>query len=727
MTPTAPTVTAPTLTAQDLEPFVAARSVALVGASEDLTKVGGRVLHFLMRYEYAGQLHLVNAKRASLHSLPTLPTIEALPDGVELAILAVPAAAVPGALADCGRRGIGSVIVCASGYAEVGPEGAARQDELVQIAAEHGVRMLGPNCLGTIGVSDALMATSMTGLDQDRFVPRDDGLGFVSQSGAVGAFLFNLAQGQGLGIGTFISTGNEADLTLGSVTSALVQRDGTRGILGYIEGVRDPEAFRSALAAAQEQGIPMAFLKVGTSDQGAQAAQSHTGSLAGEDAVYDGLFAQYGVARAHSFQDLLDLGRIMPLPRARGHRVAIVTISGGAGIVAVDAAATNGLDVPHWDQEWQDRMAAHLPSFATTTNPIDTTGAGILDGGLMRGVLDLCDEHPETDVTVLILGNMERYEDQVTAMLADIHREHTTPLVVVWVGGSGRPATLLAPHGIPTYSDPVAAMRALGFWAHFGARQRERAELSGHPTDNGARPTAALAITNQARSAGRRALDELEAKLLLAAAGLPVVPERAADTPQQALTAAHEFGLGQGEAVVVKLLSDQVAHKTEIGGVALGLTTPEAVTQATERILTIAQEHSLEGAGVTVQPQLRSETELILGMKHDPVLGPVVLLGFGGVLAEVLQDVQIRLAPVTVREAGAMIQGLRHVELLRGFRGRPPVDEATLAHVVADFSRLGVALADDVESMEINPMMVMSAGDVMAADALVLLRPTQGS
>lgn len=700
----------------DLTPFFDAESVAVIGASDDPDKVGGRVLHYLLRYQYAGRIFPINPRRTEVMGVPAVASLEETPECPELAIVAVPVAAVSDAIEACGRRGVKAAIVLASGYAEIGGDGVRLQQELARTAAANGVRVLGPNCVGAVGARRGLTASMMTGLDQDRFTLRDDGISFVSQSGAIGAFIFNMAQSHGIGLGRFLSTGNEVDISTGRAVEALAADPTTSAVLGYVEGVRDPEQFRSALATAQERGVPLCFMKVGRSERGASAAASHTGSLAGEDAVYDGLFAQYGVARANDIEALLDFGRMTATTPPRGRGATILTLSGGAGILMVDEAEQCGVELPRWSGEWADRMAALLPAFASTANPIDTTGVIATRPEMLRDMFVLCDEHPDTDVTVLLLGNMDRVEEDVCARLVEYTKDLDTPLVVVWVGGSGRPLSLLARAGIPAYSEPVRAVRAISQWMDFAEHQR---------TFRAGTTQAAPAIPAEARervaaalAAGRTALDEEEGKALMALAGVPVVRELVADGPDDAWRNAEELGLP----VVVKLLADSVAHKSELGGVRVGLGSEREVREAAGEILAAAAEHGVPGARLTVQPQVLGDTELILGMRHDDVFGPVIALGIGGVLTEVLKDVQVRLGPLSRADVHDMIDRLRYRELLEGVRGRAVADRERLVDTVVAFATLADDLGEFVHSMEINPLIVDRDGGLVAVDALVELK-----
>jgi acetate---CoA ligase (ADP-forming) len=692
-----------------------ARSVAVVGASDDGTKASGRTLRYLLRYGYGGAIYPVNPRRERVQGVRAYASLADLPEVPELAVVVLPASAVPDVLRQCGEIGIGVAIVFASGFAETGPAGARAQEELVAVAHEAGVRVLGPNCVGAVGASAALTAAFMTGLDQDRFELKDDGVAFVTQSGAMGAFVLNMAQSTGLGLGRFFSTGNEADISLPEVIEGLVEDKSTRVILGYVEGIREASSFRAALEHARDRRVPVCLMKVGRSARGATAAQSHTGALAGQDAVYDGLFEQYGVFRATDVDHLLDLGRVFASgKRPAGPRVSIVTLSGGAGVLMTDAADDVGLEVLRWNDEWAGRMAAVLPDFASVRNPIDTTGVIASDQQVLRDAVDVCLQHPDTDVVMVLLGNMEREENTLCGMLAEAAATSAKPIIVVWVGGSGRPIELLAAHGIPAFPEPVRAVRAVAALVRWSTRSGGGAPLVRGLDET--RQTSANRGADADGASALRILDEVAAKKLLHDHGIPTVPEQEAWDPAGAVDAAERIGYP----VVVKLLSEEVLHKSDHGLVKVGLPDQESVRLAAEQMLGIAETMGVADRRLVVQALVSSSTELILGMRRDPVFGPVVALGIGGVLTELASDVQVRVPPLTAADVESMVDGLRYRAVLEGARGRTPVDRKALVGIVLRFASLVTEGGADLDSLEINPLLVASDGLPVAVDALAV-------
>lgn len=691
-----------------------ATSVALIGASDDGTKASGRTLRYLRKYGFAGEVYPVNPRRDIVQGEATYARVADIPVVADLAVIVLPQGLVENAIEECGRSGIRFAVVFASGYGETGPAGAVLEASLTSVAARFGVRILGPNSVGAVSAPNAMTAAFMTGLDQERFELRDDGIAFVSQSGAMGGFILNMAQTDGVGVGRFFSTGNEADLSLGELIEGLVEEGSTRAVLAYVEGIKEGAVFERALERARARRVPVCVMKVGRSQRGAAAAASHTGALAGSDEVFDGVLARYGMPRAGDVEQLLDLGRLFLTDKlAVGRKVSIVTLSGGAGVLMSDYAEDLGLDVFEWTSDQQAKMSAILPSFASVSNPIDTTGAIASNQGMLTDALRVCVENPQTDIAIILLGNLEKEERQICERIIEVAAATSKPVLVAWVGGSGNPRRILTDAGVPTFSEPVRAMRAAAALATWSSGLAATDRVRSFGTAAGGSTLLEVEAAN-----GRSMLDEVESKQLLKAAGVPVTRELAADSAAEAVTAANSLGYP----VVVKLLSAEVEHKSDVGGVKLGLSSDEDVRSATEAILAVATTLGLEERRVVVQESVRGGAELIMGARNDPSFGPVVMIGAGGVFTEILADVQVRPAPIDVDEAGDMIDALAAVKLLRGVRGMPVADERMLAQVISNFSVMIAEAGDLLESVDVNPLIVRQSGDVVALDAVVRLR-----
>lgn len=700
-----------------VEALHGASSIAIIGASNVGTKASGRTQRYLRRYGFTGRIYPINPNSETVQGEPAYASLSALPEVPDIAVIVLPAAAIEKTVRECGAAGVALAIVFASGFAEVDAEGAEAQARVLEAARDTGIRVLGPNSVGAVSFGNSVITTFMTGVDQDRFEPEDHQIAFVSQSGAMGGFILSLAQTQRIGVGTFVSTGNEADLALPEVMQQLVDEGETKVLLAYVEGIRDGAAFQGALASALEAGIPVGLLKVGRSERGAHAAASHTGALAGADVVFDGLFREHGAQRAESVEELLDMARVFSGPkRPAGDRVSIVTLSGGAGVLMTDIAEDLGLSIFPWDEPWQDRLRAVLPKFAATGNPIDVTGAMAADLKILDDSVRIAMDNPSTDQVIVLLGNLEPEEDEICALLLERAAASDKPLLVTWVGGSGRPQEILSAGGVPTFTDPARAMRAAAASARW-AMTRARLVTTRESAVRAEALETARELVQHAASQPSRTLNEMLSKQIVAAVGISVVQEAQAFSVADAVESSEAMGYP----VVVKLLSDEVQHKSELGAVRIGLGDRVAVADAAAAILDIAVSHGVTDRRLVIQQQLDNDLEIIVGTSNDPTFGPVVLVGIGGVAAEVLPDVQVRLAPVSVDEARRMIEQLRGVALLRGVRGRRGVDEDTLATTVAQLSELAAELRDFISSIDLNPLLVLSDGRPVAVDALVVL------
>jgi acetate---CoA ligase (ADP-forming) len=696
-----------------LAPLVAPRSVAILGASDDPARIGGRPLSYLRAAGFAGPIYPVNPKRATVQGLQAYASVADLPAAPDAAIVALPAALVEEAVTALAERGARACVIFSSGFSETGDE--ALQDRIAATARAAGMRLLGPNCLGLFDVASRFYASFTTTLD--RGLPAEGSLSIVSQSGAFGSHLYYLARQRGLGMRSWITTGNEADVTVAECLEHFAHDPGTRVIMAYAEGFRDGDRLVAALEAARRAGKPVVFMKVGRSEIGAEAASSHTAALAGADAVCDAVLRQYGAHRARTTQELIDIAYAASsgaLPR--GPRLGIVTISGGVGVLMTDEASDRGLEVPPMPAAAQAALKKRLP-YAGVRNPIDITAQAFNDPLLLRDNLDF----------VLAEGGY----DAVAAFLTTVpgSAANAAPirdaLQAVRTAHPGFPLVLsmLVPEdvrreyeamGYAVFEDPSAAVAAIAGMVHLRDAFARPAQSVGSPGPAGALPNGPL--------------DEHVAKQLLAAAGLPVPIERLAATPEAAVEAWREAG----RPVALKLVSPDILHKTEAGGVLLGLDDADAIREGHRTILARAREHDPEArlSGVLVSPMESGagSVETIIGVQRDPVFGPVVVLGMGGVLVEVMGDVTFRRAPIDPPEAMRMIGELRGAAIFDGVRGRPPADTAALADALAALSRFAAAHAGEVESIDVNPFLVRPrAQGAVALDALIVRRETGGT
>lgn len=690
-----------------VERLFGARHLAVVGASADPDKIGGRPLRYLDRAGFDGVVHPVNPRYDEVMGRPCAPSVAAIDGEVDLAIVAVPARAVEAAIDDCAAAGVPYAIVFSSGFAEVGAEGRARQDALVERARAGGVRLLGPNSLGIASSPNGLMASFATLFDRHETL-LEGRVGFLSQSGALGVFIYALAQDQGLGFSRFVSIGNEADLDVADFLAFLANDPATSAIGGYLEGIDDGGRFLAAAERARAAGKPMSFLKVGRSDAGRRAAESHTGSLAGSDEVYDAALRQAGIVRASDPQGLIDFLDVHGRARRRPLRpgVAVLTISGGAGVWCADRLADHGLDLADLAPDTLATLTELLPAFATPQNPVDATGQIINDPLLFAGCIDALLEDPGVSTLVVVLGLQERGGDRFAQQIVDAHDRHAgTAIVVTWLAGPSSAMELLRRASVPAFGDLARAVEVVAGGV----------AASGH-LDRSA-PAAPATAAHRVVDLDGRALDtEHDAKALLAEAGIVVPAGTLCATVAEVIEAAARIG----GAVALKGQVAGLAHKTEHRLVHLGLRGASEVRAAASELegALAAAAPASRRQGILVEPMAPDGVDLIVGCIDDTVFGPTLMVGAGGVLVEVVRDTAFRVAPVDVAAALEMLGETRAGPLLDGARGGPPLDRRAVAEVVARLSALVVGSGGRIREVEINPLRAHVDGAV-ALDALV--------
>lgn len=697
--------------------------VALLGVSDHSDRLAGRVQHFLDRWGFGGRVYPVDARRPTVQGRATVGSLAEIPEPIDVAFVMLAAADVPAAVRDCVAHGIRVVIVGSSGFAEMGDAGRALEDELRAAVAGSSTRVIGPNCNGIVAARSRFAASFMTGLDTDRFELGDGGVSIVSQSGAIGAFIFTIGQTSGLRPGTFIATGNEVDVGFEEAMLALVEDPGTRVILSYVEGLRAGPAFRRAARAAAEAGKPIVLLKAGRTSAGARAAVSHTGALAGSSRVYSDVLWQLGVCEVDSIEQLVAVGRICAAYGSDlGSRLTIITMSGGAGILATDRAVAGGLSVPAWSPTWVALVAEHLPAFAATANPIDSSIL-MTDEAALENTLRVADENPETDIIVTIMGNAERSETELSTRLLRLRDTLRKPVVAVWIGASGTAVSLLNAGGLPAFADPSDCIDALAV-LHRSRPVEVEPDAPAAPTTTPAAftPGALTPADAPAGDVGRggRTLDEVDAATRLAGSDLHFATWRLAGTAVDAGQAADEVGYP----VVAKLRAEGLAHKSDLGGVRVGLADRLSVEATAAQLLTLGARLGHPDCEVVVAEQLDIAYELIVGAVSDATFGSLLTVGVGGILAEVLDDVAILLPDFSDADLDRALSQLRLAGLLRGARGHPAVDRPALAAVLRSVA-LSAAEDPEIISIDINPLAVLRDGRLVAADALIELDPAR--
>jgi acyl-CoA synthetase (NDP forming) len=684
-----------------IDALIAPRSIAIVGASDDAERIGGRPLASLLRFAYPGTIYPINPNRRTVQGVPAFASIADVPGPVDCAILCVPASAVSAAAQACADKGVRSLVVFSAGFAEMGGEGVRQQQFLTDLARRSGMRILGPNCMGMFNSNAAAYLTFTAVVQNIR--PTNGRMALVSQSGGYASAVLKLAAARNLHFAAWITTGNECDLEVGELIEALAPRPEVEGIVVYVEGVRDGPAFLRGLAAAQAHRKPVLLMKVGRTEAGAHAAASHTASIAGADWVYDAVLRQFGVHRVRSTEELIDVAVALDSGQPlRGARLGVVTTSGGIGAQIADLASDAGLEMPQMNEDAQSRIRALAPN-GSAGNPVDVTGQIINDVGLLASCLDVMLRSGEYDAIYVYLGLIAGSPTLGAALLTtlcEVRGRHPDQLIMISIIAGPEIVRSYEEAGFLVSEDPSRAVQALA------ALTRLRAVR--------ALPQAVAVDSKHPRLPAGRRYNELEAKQVFADIGIPAPRELL-------LTEALQPGPMEYP-VALKVVSSDIQHKTEVGGVALGLPDEHALRAALETMRSSVAERAPQARvdGYLVSPMVQGGVECLLGCHNDPVFGPVVLIGLGGVAVEIFKDVACRLAPVCIEQAHQMIREIRSFPLLSGYRGRPPADLDALARAIASFSQLAAANADRLVAAEINPLLVFpQSRGVLALDAVL--------
>jgi acyl-CoA synthetase (NDP forming) len=678
----------------------APRSVALIGASGDATKNTSRPQRFLRKHGFTGAVFPINPGRDEIFGEKAYPDLRAVAAPVDHAFIMVPARSVPEAIAQCCEKRVPVVTIFSDGFAETGTAGRKQQDELLKLARASGVRLLGPNCIGLLDIHSHLVLSVNAVLEQAQITPGATAI--VSQSGSMMGSLMSRGLGRGTGFSKLVSVGNESDLAVGEITDLLVDDVDTRVILLFMETIRDAERLARAARRAFDVGKPVVVFKLGRSEVGVELASSHTGAMTGSDDTADAFFRAHGILRVDLLETLFELPALIlgRKPGAR-HRVAALTTTGGGAATVVDRLGLLGVEVV----PPSDEVVAHLARQKigiTRARLIDLTLAGAKKE-IYSAVLNelLASEH--CDLALAVVGSSAQFQPHIAIDPILEARRSEKPLAVFCAPQADASLALLNEAGIAGFRTPEACADAIRAWRDW------RAPLPVPAADAG-RVASARALLG-----GKTRLNEQEACRVFGKLGVPVAPSETITVPEQEVKL--DFP------VVAKILSPDITHKTDAGGVAIGIATPDELKRAAAAILqrVRAKHPGAKVNGVLVQRMEKGLAEVILGYKRDPQVGPVVVLGVGGVLAEIYRDLALRLAPVTEEEAGRMIEEVKGLAVIRGYRGLPRGDTAALARAVSAFS--GLAHLDRrVAEAEINPLIVKPEGEgVVAVDGLLVL------
>ncbi|HEV7666173.1 MAG TPA: acetate--CoA ligase family protein [Chloroflexota bacterium] len=695
----------------DLRLLFEPRSVALIGASADPQSISARPLRLLRQHGYGGQIYPVNPKYTELFGLPVYPSISAVPSPVDLALVVVPAGSVIGVLEECAAAGVATAMVITSGFAESGVAGLAMQQAIVDLVARTGLRVCGPNSEGLYNPAGNLCATFSPAVDpQHGFVAAPAGpIAIVSQSGGMAFALMNHAHDRGLAVGAVVSTGNEVDLGWADYVDYLLDDPSCHVILGFVESFRRPRRLLDVARKAAHLKKPLVVAKIGRSEAGRRAAASHTASLVGSDAAYSAAFRQLGMVRVDDVDEMCDVAAYFSVGRLpAGRRVAVLTASGGAGAWLADASAICGLDLPPPDTATQAAIQAFIPTYGSVANPVDITAQAALSGGFERALGHLArSSRFDTVVAVGTLVREERFFETLPELESAIEGTAAATVYYSYTRASPKVLAALAELGIPCFSTPGRTARAM-------AAAAEYAEFL--------RGAGSVAVLRDDGSPGtwpavRGPLSESGARAYLAPLGIPSPEDRSVQSADAAVAAWQALG---GGPVALKIQAADVPHKTDIGGVHLGLASEAEVRAGYEAIMA-SNGGELGREGVLVQRMAPPNgVEVLVAARHEPLLGPLVVVGLGGVQVESLADVAMRLAPISLPEARAMIAELRGAAVLHGWRGRPPADVEALASALVRLSDLAVGLPTGVSNVELNPLLVLPVGEgVLMLDAAI--------
>jgi len=700
-----------------LRRVLAPRSVAVVGASRRRGTVGGELFHNLLTAGFTGPVYPVNPNAGVVQSVAAHPTVTKVPGPVDLAVLAVPADQVVQVARECAAKGVRALVVLSAGFAESGPQGVERQHALLEVCRQAGMRLVGPNCLGVINTDPAVRLDATFGPT----LPTPGRVGFLSQSGALGLAIVDYANQLGLGLSSFLSVGNKADISGNDLLGYWHDDPGTDLVLLYLESFGNPRKF-ARFARRLARTKPIIAVKAGRSVAGARATSSHTGALlAASDVPVDALFRQAGVIRTDTLSELFDVAKLLAAqPAPHGRRVAIVTNAGGPGILCADACEAAGLQVPAFSEELRSRLAAVLPAEAAAGNPVDLLAAAPPERYLQA--IELVASSGEADAVIVIhippLAG-EHATDQIAAAIRHAAQQApaATTLLAVLMSSAGVPADLRAgPRQVPCYGFPEEAARAL---AHAAGRGQWLRQPEGHlPELPGIRRDEAAAVLAETLATGPRWLTVEEATRLLSCYGLPLADWCLARTAEEAAKLAQRLG----GPVALKAIAPGLLHKTEAGAVRLNLRGPKTVTQAATDLAAALTAAGHPPEGFLVQRMATGVAELLVGIVHDATFGPVVACGAGGTSAELLGDVAVRLAPLTDRDAHQLLRSLKTFPLLDGWRGAPKADQAALEDLLL---RIGL-LADqhpEIAELDCNPVLAGPDGAVIV-DVRIRVEPS---
>ncbi len=699
-----------------LEAFFTPQSVAVIGAARTPGKLGYGVLHNIIQYGYGGQIYPINPKANEILGLKAYSSVLDVPGPVELVIIVIPNRFVPQVMQECGKKGVKAAVIISAGFREAGTEGIKLERQVMDIARQYGIRVVGPNCLGIISTHTPLNASFAAGM------PPKGGIAFMSQSGALVTAILDWALPKGIGFSHFVSLGNKADVDEADLLQAWQDDQDARVVIVYLEGLKDGQEFIQ-IARQVTQHKPVVAVKSGNTAAGSRAVSSHTGSLAGSARAYEAAFKQTGVLRADTIEELFDYSLALAYqPPLKGRNIAVVTNAGGPGVMATDAIERNALKLATLGPETLETLRERLPAAANVFNPIDVIGDALADRyeHALKAVFD----DPHVDGVLAILTPQVYTQIEETAkVIGRLASGYDKPLLGCFMGEQkvGPGIEILTKYSVPNYLFPERAVGAFGAMADFWERgQRPQPEYERFEVNQ----EIVRQIFDGVREQGRLTLGDAESREIMEAYGLRIPRSILAKNADEAVTAAESIGYP----VAMKVASPDILHKSDIGGVRLNVTEADQVRDFFDLLIYRAQRYMADARiwGVLVQEMVPRGKEIIIGVNRDPQFGPLLMFGLGGIYVEVLKDVTFRVAPISRQEATEMLTEIQSHHLLRGVRGEKPADMDAIVDTILRVSQLVTDFPGVVE-MDINPLMVYEEGrGAVAVDMRFVLKEKEG-
>ncbi|MHB0857505.1 MAG: acetate--CoA ligase alpha subunit [Anaerolineae bacterium] len=695
-----------------LEMFFSPRSVAVVGASENPGKLGYQVLDNVIKSGFPGDVYPINPKAEEILGIKCYASLGDVPGDVEMAVFVIPAKFVPAVMEEAGQKGVKGAVIITAGFREAGPEGVALEQKVLQIAQRHGIRIVGPNCLGVIDMwtpLDASFARNTTG---------PGSIAFSSQSGALGTAVLDYALAANINLSHFVSLGNKADVDEVTLYEAWADDPHTNVIINYIEGLKDGARFIQ-VARETAQKKPIVAVKSGRTASGSKAVSSHTGSLAGSDSAYSAAFSQAGVLRADTVQELFDFATAFAYqPLLKGNRIAIVTNAGGPGVMATDAMEHQGLLLAGLTEETESALQKVLPAAANIHNPVDVLGDALADryGAALNIVL----KDPGIDGVLVILTPQTNTQiEETAAVIIESSQGSDKPILACFMGGSvsGIGADILSKNHVPNYPFPERAVGAFGAMRkYWDWKQQPELKIESFDVDK----SAVTKLFESVRKDGRNTIGDSEAQAVLQAYGITIPRSTVSATKEEAVAFSREIGYP----VVMKIASPDILHKSDVGGIIVGVKNDDEVRTSFDTLIERAKAAKPEATiwGAQIQEMVTGAREVIIGMNRDPQFGPLVMFGLGGIYVEVLKDVTFRVAPMSRLHAKQMVEAIRSYKLLAGVRGQAPSDIDAVVDTLLRISQL-VTDFPEIAELDINPMLVREQGKgAVAVDMRLILK-----